>query len=436
MKTPKPHQQAIIDLISSNPLALHPCGAGKTLTGVLAAKRAQEKDAPHLPILVVTKKLTRWQWEQTINEMYPADEVYILTEKHKGKINAPIWIITHYEHLIRNGGVLNSSNFACIIADEVHKIKNRLAQRTKALKALRSVRRLGLTGTETSKDVSDLWSIYNWLHPEIFGERKTWTFRHFFDMFVDWEMSYSGYRIVNGPKNLDKLAQLSADFVHNIKREDINAVFPDIRTEYIPIELEGLQKSEYNKLRPKGIMYPDLETIDELFIRNQLVRIIRMQQFITDPLLLGSEAPSAKLIWCYEYVEDNPNTSILFFTRFKDTALRLAQTLHAAVLTGEHERGMQEFIAGKQRLCVATLGKASESLDLPDLNTIVFIDQTRNQIEMRQAADRFNRMGASGGKQLIYLLARNTIDERIDKARQLNQTDVELVRSAIRGGYI
>lgn len=436
MKTPKPHQQEIIDLISSNPLALHPCGAGKTLTGVLAAKRAQERDAPHLPILIVTKKFTRWQWEATINEAFPDDKVYILTEKHKGKIASPVWIITHYEHLIRNGGILNSSTFACVVADEVHKIKNRLAQRTKALKAIRSVRRLGLTGTETSKDVSDLWSIYNWLHPEMFGDRKTWTFRRFFDMFVDWEMSYSGYRVVNGPKNLDKLAEISSSFVRNVKRSDINAAFPDIRTEYITIELEGLQKSEYNKLRPKGIMYPDLETIDELFIRNQLIRVLRMQQFITDPLLLGSEAPSAKLTWCYDYVEDNPTTSILFFTRFKDTAIRLAQTLHASLITGSIERGIKDFITGKQRLCVATLAKASESLDLPDLNTIVFIDQSRNQIEMRQAAERFNRMGTSGGKQLIYLIARNTIDERIERARHLSETDAELVRSAIRGGYL
>ncbi len=67
----------------------------------------------------------------------------------------------------QNRDQLNTREFDLIVADEIQRIKNPNAEVTKALRALRSKRRWGLTGTPLENSLEDVISIFRFLKPDV-----------------------------------------------------------------------------------------------------------------------------------------------------------------------------------------------------------------------------------------------------------------------------
>jgi len=74
-------------------------------------------------------------------------------------------------------GPLMKFNWEYIIIDEAHKIKNEDSQTSKRVRQIRSQYRLLLTGTPLQNNLHELWSLLNFLLPEIFSSA---------DDFDDW----------------------------------------------------------------------------------------------------------------------------------------------------------------------------------------------------------------------------------------------------------
>jgi SWI/SNF-related matrix-associated actin-dependent regulator of chromatin subfamily A member 5 len=63
---------------------------------------------------------------------------------------------------------LKKFNWEYIIIDEAHKIKNEDSQTSKRIRQFNSKYRLLLTGTPLQNNLHELWSLLNFLLPEIF----------------------------------------------------------------------------------------------------------------------------------------------------------------------------------------------------------------------------------------------------------------------------
>jgi SWI/SNF-related matrix-associated actin-dependent regulator of chromatin subfamily A member 5 len=59
-------------------------------------------------------------------------------------------------------------HFQYIVLDEGHKIKNHLTQISQAVRRLHCENRLLLTGTPLQNNLVELWSLLNFLYPEVF----------------------------------------------------------------------------------------------------------------------------------------------------------------------------------------------------------------------------------------------------------------------------
>ena len=77
-------------------------------------------------------------------------------------------------------GPLMKFNWEYIIIDEAHKIKNEDSQTSKRVRQLKSKQRLLLTGTPLQNNIHELWSLLNFLLPEIFGSSDD--FDEWFDL--------------------------------------------------------------------------------------------------------------------------------------------------------------------------------------------------------------------------------------------------------------
>lgn len=67
-----------------------------------------------------------------------------------------------------------------IIIDEAHKIKNEDSQTSKRIRQMHSNYRLLLTGTPLQNNLHELWSLLNFLLPELFSSSQD--FDEWFDL--------------------------------------------------------------------------------------------------------------------------------------------------------------------------------------------------------------------------------------------------------------
>ncbi|XP_073908665.1 DNA excision repair protein ERCC-6-like 2 isoform X4 [Castor canadensis] len=88
--------------------------------------------------------------------------------------------LTTYETLRLCLDELNSLEWAAVIVDEAHRIKNPKARVTEVMKALRCTVRIGLTGTILQNNMKELWCVMDWAVPGLFGSRV-----HFQKQFSD-----------------------------------------------------------------------------------------------------------------------------------------------------------------------------------------------------------------------------------------------------------
>ena len=74
-------------------------------------------------------------------------------------------LITSYDLLRRDIELYQDLPFFCEIIDEAQFIKNHATQGAKAVKTIHASFRLALTGTPVENQLSELWSIFDYLMP-------------------------------------------------------------------------------------------------------------------------------------------------------------------------------------------------------------------------------------------------------------------------------
>lgn len=93
------------------------------------------------------------------------------------KRDAPNLLIIGYSSLIKNQAFFDVG-LGFVVLDEAHMIKNEKTQLSKAVKSLRSKRKLGLTGTPIQNNILELWSIFDFVMPGYLGPKKDFRKEH------------------------------------------------------------------------------------------------------------------------------------------------------------------------------------------------------------------------------------------------------------------
>lgn len=428
MREPFPHQQVAFDKgIERNLLLADQCGLGKTFSSMLIAKGITNSFQREVPTLIVCPKPLKGQWQDEILAEWPSDQVIVLDKPQTLHLTSKTWLITHYEQLLRIP-LIDRVFFGTVIVDEGHRIKNREAQRTRAVKKLTAYRKVLLTGTPLDRNVADLWSLLNFLYPEQFKSYWKFFYEHV-KHEVDW---FQHLNVLPGAIDPVKLAKLLEPFTLARKKSEVAPDMPLLTKTIIEVELTPSQKRMYRQLKKSKDWFAEIEGLGELEIKNKLSKLIKFQQITADPRLLGGDEEGAKIGWVKEYIEDNPAEQIAIFTRFKGVATRLARELNGAVITGDGEERVKEWKAGELKLLFATIDSVAEGRNLPEASTSICLDQHWSPIMMAQLDERIHRLGIKEAKQVIYLYAKGTIDREVVKNLEEAGTEATLIYRALR----
>lgn len=202
--TLKPHQEEGVDWLHRCWMAGHPgvlladdMGLGKTLQVLvfLAWLRQVERTRPAL-IVAPKSLLENWRAEHDHHLVLPGLGEGLVaygpklrtlrtkaaTDLNRGdpgldtdSIQDSDWVLTTYETLRDYHISFGKVRFACVVFDEMQRVKNPATLVTHAAKTVNAGFRIGVTGTPVENRLEDLWSIMDILSPGFLGDLKTFS---------------------------------------------------------------------------------------------------------------------------------------------------------------------------------------------------------------------------------------------------------------------
>ncbi|CAO0802567.1 unnamed protein product [Mucor circinelloides] len=165
-------------------------GLGKTLQtiGFIAHLKAMKVGGPYL---IAAPLSTLANWVSEFKRFAPSINVLLYhgnKEERQHMVNHKLKkvketsdafpvIITSYEIIMNDRKTLQGYNWKYIVIDEGHRLKNMNCRLIRELKSYSSANRLLLSGTPLQNNLSELWSLLNFLLPDIFDD---------LDMFQSW----------------------------------------------------------------------------------------------------------------------------------------------------------------------------------------------------------------------------------------------------------
>ncbi|XP_011256521.1 lymphoid-specific helicase [Camponotus floridanus] len=174
-------------------------------------------------------------------------------------------VITTYEVPLQETRFLQSLKWRYIIIDEGQRIKNHYCMLVKSLKTMQSMNRLILTGTPLQNNLAELWSLLNFLLPEIFDDLAV--FESWFDIKELEEEGAEKFLKQEEEKHiLSSLREILKPFMLRRIKAEVNLKIPPKKELVVYAPLTKLQHDLY-----KAVLNYDLETLSKIEKPNLII---------------------------------------------------------------------------------------------------------------------------------------------------------------------
>jgi SNF2 family DNA or RNA helicase len=401
-------------------------GLGKTLQSItfIVSELMAIRDKK-LPVLIVCPSSLTYNWLNELMKFAPEVQAVVVdgSKEERLKLFKEIdivdVIITSYPLLRRDLKWFEQQKFHTVFYDEAQAFKNPLTQTARAVKKIKAYHRFALTGTPVENAVEELWSIFHVVFPELFLGLKE--FSHLTNT---------------------KVARRVRPFLLRRLKEDVLGELPEKIESLDLVELLPEQKKLYAaylaKLREDTLKHLDKDTLQKNRIRI-LAGLTRLRQICCHPALFidGYKGSSAKFEQLMQIVEESriSGRRVLIFSQFTKMLGLIGSELTGAGLpffyldgqTPSEERVelCERFNGGERDLFLISLKAGGTGLNLTGADTVILYDLWWNPAVEEQAADRAHRMGQTKVVQVIKLVSRGTIEEKINDLQEKKRHLVE-----------
>ena len=414
-------------------------GLGKSKVAIdLACIKKQENGYKHCLIVCGVNGL-KWNWANEI-ETHSNEDWYILGQRKDKSGNIKIkdnssklydithleaiseyFIITNIETLRNDKCILELRKSALndeinmIIFDEAHACKNPSSQQGKGMLKLSTKTMIAMTGTPLMNTPIDLYFVMKWLGYE---SHSFYAFKQYYCIYG----GYGGYEII-GYRNLKQLQNTLNTFMIRRLKEDVFDLPEKIYiNEYV--ELTPKQKLLYDEVKQDIQM-----NIDKIVMSNNpLTELIRLRQATGYTGILSSTIEeSAKFDRVVELLEEakSNNQKVVIFSNWTQVTEPLQNLLnkkhfYGHTITGDTDtftrmQYVDEFqTSDKVDYILGTIGAMGTGITLTAGTIEIFLDEPWNMALKEQAVDRCHRIGTKNNITIYTMLAKNTIDERIN----------------------
>lgn len=382
-------------------------GLGKTIQVITFVLSKRSKKT-----LIITPTSVLYNWKDEFERFAPNVRVG-LVHGTKAQRDRMLSEIKKYDVLITTYGTLkNDENeyeklqFDYCIIDEGQNIKNPTSKTTLSVKKINSKCNFALTGTPIENNLMELWSIFDFVMPG----------------FLFTKERFKGKFIQN--KNTEELKSLITPFILRRVKEDVLDELPEkIEKKYL-VDMTTKQKSIYKSY---------IKEIKEKLKSskgntNMLTFITKLREVCLDPSLImddyngGSGKINALMELLDNYIAGNKK--ILVFSQFTSALKNIEKNLEEVGINyiyldgsiGSKERGELVKKFNEDPLIsvfLISLKAGGVGLNLTSASVVIHFDPWWNPAIENQATDRAHRFGQKNVVEVIKLISKDTIEEKI-----------------------
>ena len=420
-------------------------GLGKTIQSIAFLAYLKQFQKKNGYFLVVVPKSTMPNWSRECKLWCPRLNVVVLNPvkeereetleligQHKFEV-----VITSYEGVNICINKLRKIKWEVLIIDEAHRIKNENALLSKNVRLFQSKFRLLVTGTPLQNNLHELWSLLNFLLPDIFSSSSD---------FDEWFNMSGGDNKDNKNKDGDvelmedtedknaeivqQLHKILKPFLLRRTKSEVEKTLPPKKEIHIKVGLTELQKDIYKNLLTRSLLQTESKTIYKNIIMQ--LRKACNHPYLFEGIEKPNPPPNHLVIYSSKMrILDKLCTKlygksqILIFsqmTRMLDILEDYCNERHYEYcrIDGEtsleaRERMISEFTQKNSTKFIFLLSTRAGGLglNLMTSDTVILYDSDWNPQVDLQAMDRVHRIGQTKPVLIYRLLCENTIEEKI-----------------------
>lgn len=403
-------------------------GLGKTLQ-IIAVLLAAKKEDRRTTSLVVTPASLVYNWGEELKRFAPGLSCCFIAGSQEERTQKLARyqdfdvLVTSYDLLKRDIAGYEDKEFYYEVIDEAQYIKNHTTAAAKAVKGIRSRIRYALTGTPIENRLSELWSIFDYLIPGyLYGYE---VFKNNFESPIVKEEDQTA---------LERLQRMTAPFILRRVKENVLKDLPEKLEESRYVKFEETQQQLYDAqvihMRQRLAMQNAEDFKKEKL--KILAELMKLRQICCDPGLCfeGYRGESAKLEACVDLVRSavEGGHKILLFSQFTSMLDLLAgrfekEKISFYTITGEtpKEKRLQlvnAFNGDGTEVFLISLKAGGVGLNLVGADVVIHYDPWWNVAVQNQATDRAHRIGQTKKVVVYRLIAKGTIEEKIQELQE------------------
>ena len=427
-------------------------GLGKTvqlITYLLHVKATSKVPAPAI-IVCPTSVLGNWQKELerfapslSVHTHYSASrfkddvfEDFIRTKK-------PDVILSTYGTVSQDAAFLQNVEWTNVTLDEAQNIKNMQTLQSRAIRKLKGVHHIALTGTPVENRLSELWAIFDFIHKGYLGSFGRFSEQYILPIERDESEKHKEMLRAKIQPFLLRRTKRDPDLMLNLPDKQEQLAYCALTTEQAAL-YEGyiqetmVQLEQATGFEKKGKVLKMLSKLKQLC--NHPALYLKEPFEDTSSMMKRSVKLERIVTLAAEIAERGEQC--LIFTQYIGMGQLLQHcfselyNIDAPFLTGsmpknQRDRLVEDFQAGEFPIFLLSLKAGGTGLNLTAANHVLHADRWWNPAVENQATDRAYRIGQTQFVQVHKFVTIGTVEEKIDKMlAQKSALSEELITSS------
>jgi len=413
-------------------------GLGKTIQAIALLCRIYQDNTKAASLIVMPKSLL-FNWASELGRFAPSLDfsTYYGNTRNLDEARKSSVILTTYGMVRNNIEEFRKHKFDTVILDESQNIKNISSQMTQAVLLLNAEHRVALSGTPVENNLSELYSLFRFLNPAMFGSLN------------DFNEKYN-VPICNSAdkETLEELRRKINPYILRRTKSEVLTELPDRTDRKIYVTLDEAHATFYEQRRrsfsntvKEGISKDGIAKSKLLILQalSELRRIASVPECLTDGMIQSSKIPV--LMESLEEAVANGHKCVVFFNFIAGIEL-VAQKLEEegtgfVTMTGStRDRGsivsrFQEDSSCK--VLLMTLKTGGVGLNLTAADMVYIFEPWWNRAEEEQAIGRLHRIGQKAKVMTFSVIASGTIEDKICQLQEQKQVLVDALINSDTG---
>lgn len=396
-------------------------GLGKTLQAIALLTNLHEEKKKKS--MVIMPKSLIYNWENEIKRFSPKLKVgvYYGINRDFSLLKKVDIILTTYGTIRNDIENLLEQKFDLLVLDESQNIKNINSQTTKAVLLLNAKKRVALSGTPIENNLLELYSLFRFLNPEMFGSVQKFT--------SDYIVPIQKY---SDTSTIEELRKKIYPFLLRRVKKEVLADLPDKIEKLVYVDMNDEHRRFYEERRKYYYSLLEKNTssqgnFDKFFV---LQAINELRHIVSSPELESKKIISSKKEVLIENVIEaiENNHKVLVFVNYLSSIESICDSLKENKIkylkmtgqTKDRQNLVDKFQNdSRYKVFVMTLKTGGVGLNLVSADTIFIYDLWWNTTVENQAIDRAYRLGQDKTVFAYKMIMRNTIEEKILKLQEI-----------------